>query len=234
MASVTWADQKNNILDRLQANVANDPPFLPAELLRHGNEAYNDLWEMSGGSILSAAGGTLWSPGPTSTTSGKLTGILASVAEFVNVWATTSAASVGGIVSDILLDRVERSRIQQLRATTVVGPYATPRLYSITRLNTATAADVDKHLLDVWPGVAGYYFPADYRPEFTALTGDTDVMDLPETLKRDASLLIAMRLAPLCDRAFLVPSISLDLSQRTQDWLAKRAETLASATQDRS
>jgi hypothetical protein len=237
MATLTYTESNDLILDRLQANVATDPPFSPAEILRHYNEAYGDVWELSGGALTAVTGAaTTWTPSPTTGTDGRLVGVLRDIKEVLHVGATLTAAGLVGDPATIDLRPVDRSYIQWLRDNTTVGTYATPKMYAVTRIRASSdvAANVGRYDLDVWPGIASYFFPMEYVRQFSPLAGvGTDVPDVNDLESRDIPLLAAMRMAPLSGRAELVTSIAADISERTQKALERKFSALISAGQDR-
>jgi hypothetical protein len=236
MATPTYAELSDNFLDRLQANVATDPPFSTAEILRRLNDAYCTVWEISGGAITNVTGAsTTWTPAPTTLTDGKLVGVLRDINEIMHVGATTvGSAAVLGDTGVFELDRVEKSRIVWLRNNTV-ATYAVPQVYAVTRVRASSdvAANVGRYDLDVWPGVAGYYFPMEYVRQFAPLGGTgTDVPDVNDIEGRDIYLLAALSSCPLVGRSELAPGIAADLSQRTQQALERKISALIQAKQD--
>lgn len=231
MAVLTLAQIKLLMLDRAQANVATDAPATVAEQERFINEAYADLWEISGGSVKRVASATAWTSASTAT--GIVAGILTDIAEVISLFQTTVSGSTGS-ETDTELDQVELGYIKHVRGAFGYSNYSVPKLFALTRTATLTPADVGKLRLDYWPSVTGFFFPVHYRPQFTILD-DTVVTtpDVNDLESRDIGLLAAAKLAPLIGRAELVPSILADVSQRTSEMLERKLRSLVSADQDR-
>lgn len=228
-----YSDSTNLILDAVVGNVATDPPLTAAELLRFYNDAYGDVWQASGGSAKSVAGGTAWTPAPTSTTSGQVTGLLTDINEVLHAWATLTVGNVGGEADSFEMRRVELSEIQYLRSSSGLGTYIVPKMYALTRKQTTTAADINKLTLDVWPGVAAYYFPIQYMPQFSPLTGTgTEVPDVNDMESRDICYIAAMAIAPTMGRPELVTTIAAKVSEKTRLGMERRMSALLTARQD--
>ena len=198
------------------------------------NNAYQRIWELWGGSVVAAASATLWTPDVTADTTGKLSGDLQTISEILNLWTTTTAGSTGGGSGDILLDRVDLSQIEWLRANaTGLGTYTESQVYAVSMIASSNAAaSSNKWLLDVWPGVTARYYPAHYRPQFTALAAATDVPDLPDLAQLDVAFLAAWDWAPLVGRTDLVESIARQVSEKSQALLVRRSEAMVDARQD--
>lgn len=232
MAVLSFAALQNLLLDRIQANVSTDAPLSAAEIARFLNEAYADIWEISGGGVKTVASATAWTSASSMT--GVVTGLLTDIHEITRIWSSTTAASVGVSSGDNELDRTELSMVQWLRKSFMTGSYDRPKVYAATRLATAVPGSVGNHRLDYWPSVTGYYFPTEYVPQFTEIDSVTvttpDVNDLES---RDIGLLAAARAAPLIGRAELVPSILADVSSRTAAALERKMKSLLSGNQDR-
>lgn len=236
MAALTYTESSSLILSLLQANTANNPPFTAAQILEQYNNAYSDVWEDEGGANSSVTGaGTTWTPSPTTLTDGKLVGVLRDIRQVLHVGATTSASGLVGDAATNPLDRVEYARIQWLRGSGGVGTYAIPQVYSVTRKRASSdvAANVGRYDLDVWPGVAGYYFPMEYIKQFAPLAGSgTDVPDVTDLGSRDICHIAAFRMAPLSDRARLATVIASGISQKSREMMARKMNALISADQD--
>lgn len=231
MAVLTYTEISNLALDALQANVATDAPFTAAELLRYINDAYNMLWEESGGGIKVAKGSTLWVTQPDS--SGALTGKTTDINEITHLWALT-ADNFGGAAGDVELEKVDSSELFWRRAHSGVGTYTVPKIYAVSRLATATDADVNKVQVDIYPAAAGRYYPAEYVPQFTPLDNATiTVPDLNDTESRDVAFVAALWMAPAVGRAELVPGISARVSERTAKIIARRTSAQVAGKQDR-
>lgn len=232
MAVLDFAALQNLFLDRLQANVATDPPFSAAEIARALNDAYADVWEISGGGTKTVASATAWVSAQTAT--GVVTGLLTDINAVLHVWASTTSGSVGVSAGDNELDKCELSMVQWLRKSSLTGTYDRPKVYAVSRIATAVPGAVGLHRLDYWPSVTGYYFPTEYKPQFTPIDSVTvttpDVNDLES---RDIGLIAAAQRAPLIGRAELVPSILADVSNRTSEALRRKMKALLSADQDR-
>jgi hypothetical protein len=96
MAVLAYTDLKNLMLDRCQANVSTDAPADTNEILRFLNEAYADVWEISGGSLKSVTSPVAWNSAQTAT--GIVIGLLTDVKDIVRLWAT-STPTVGPLSS---------------------------------------------------------------------------------------------------------------------------------------
>lgn len=234
MSQIIYSDGVDLTLDRVQGNVATDPPFSAAVVLRHINEAYADIYEVSGGGYLTSSHTTLWS---SNSDQAIITGTASTsaIAKVITVWASANTTSVGEIVGDTPMDRVDPGTIHALRAaSTGLGTYARPKCYAMVR-KAMTAADTTTSRYDllVYPLVASFFFPVFYRKEFIPMDGGaSDVPDLNDIETRDMYLLAAARLAPLNGRAELVPSIVGDISMRTKELLDRRAKARQDADQD--
>lgn len=222
------------MLDRCQANVAIDPPATTAEQERLINEAYADVYHISGGGIKRIAHGTAWTETKLDAT-GFLSGKITDISRITTVYRSVTVGSTGA-VGDTPLDPVDSGHLAWLRGQVGMGTYSVPKVYSLRRLDTTTPADVNKLVLDYWPQspAVNTYLPIHYIPQFTILDSVTvttpNVNDLES---RDIALLAAARLAPLIGRAELVPSILADVSQRTAAALERKMKAMLSAEQDR-
>lgn len=235
MAVLTYANLKNLAFDRAQVNVTTDAPVSDTEFARFINEAYSDVWQISGGRPKTVASATAWTSANSAT--GQVTGILTDVEDIIHVWASTTSGSVGTSAGDTELDRVELSYIMALRADGVGLPtYAAttpPKVYALSRKATTTPASVNLLQLDYWPSVTGFFLPIMYVPQFTEIDSATvttpDVNDLES---RDIGLLCAARIAQMVQRNDLVPGILADVSMRTQAALARKMAALMDGKQD--
>jgi len=149
--------------------------------------------------------------------------------------STATARSFSPSSSTNELERAELSEIEWLRSNgSGLGGYAAPKIYAVSRQETATPAGVNKVVLDVYPGVAALYFPVHYIPQFTPIDSATvTTPDVNDLLSRDIALMAAARMAPLVGRAELVPSIVTDVSERTRHALERKEKALQSGDQDR-
>ncbi len=236
MAVLTYSEIVDLALDRIQANVSTDAAFTATELVRHVNDAYADVWEMSGGSLKRVNSATAWATSPTSGTTGVSTSLLTDIGEIRDVFHSVTVGSTGDVTAgDDPLEPVDLSEIQFMRANqTLFGSYLVPKLYAVTRNFTVTVADVNKVQLDVWPAVTGIYLPVHYIPQFTALDAATvTTPSVNDIESRDIALLAASRMAPLTGRAELVPGILADISQRTAAALERKLSSLMNARQDK-
>jgi hypothetical protein len=201
-------------------------------LLRFINDAYADIWHASGGGTTAALSSVVWAGSTLGTGGSFLQASPFDIDQILHVWATLADTS-GGAQGDIELDRVEHARIMWLRANSGVGTYATPSLYAAIKQKALTDATVHRYRLEVWPGVANYFYPISYVSQFTPLNGTTLVTpDVNDIESRDIGLLVAMRLAPLVGRAELVPSIAADISQRTKEALERKFSSMLDAKQN--
>ena len=238
MAVLTFSELSDLALDRIQANVSTDAAFTSAEIARHLNEAYADVWEISGGQLKRSTGGTVWATQPTSaSTNGIFTSLVTDVGEVREVFASTTSGSTGDVDDgDTLLTPVDLSEVLFMRANaTHFGGYTKPKIYAITRNFTTTVADVNKVRMDIWPDiVASLYLPVHYVPQFTSIDASTVTTPAVNDIEsRDIALLAASRMAPLAGRAELVPSILADISQRTAAALERKLTALIHGKQDK-
>ena len=128
------------LLDDLQANTTTNPVFTAVSSAGDGrralNDAYRIIWEKSGARLATAAHSTLWSTVVGSGTR-RLTGILGSIAEVVQLWNTSTSSSTGGDSGDVLMHPTDLEEIQFHRnyssSTTGAGTYGAPILYALNR-----------------------------------------------------------------------------------------------------
>lgn len=238
MAVLTYAQIESNVLDVVQANVTTDKPITTgagSELERCISRAFAEMWEVSGGGVKKAASAALWTPAQTASADGVLVGVATDINEILDVWATLTSGSTGGAAADIPLKRREREEIMFLRANgTALATYVLPKLYSITRLSTATPGDVNKVQLDYYPGISGYYFPAHYVPQFTPIDAATvTTPDLNDLESYDLVYIAAIELAPLIGRAELAPLLAVKISEKTRLALDRKYSALSEGKQDR-
>lgn len=241
MAVLTYTQIQALTLDELQANVTTDAPIdtsANAELSRAINDAYAQIWEMSGGTLTTAAHATLWTPSPATSGTQTLAGAIASIGEIVHLWVGTTSGSTGASSGDTLLERRELSEIQWLRAnasSTVLGTYAESKLYAVSKASTTTPANVNKLTIELWPASAGTrYYPAHYIPQFTDIDASTvTTPDVNDIQSRDIAYLAAISLAPRLGRAALVPGIASKLSESTRAMLDRKVSSMVDARQDR-
>ena len=239
MSQLLYSAITDGALDRIQCNVVTDPAFSTAELLRHANEAFADVWEASGASLYKAAGSTLWTGGGSASgaTDYTLPGSTGTeeIAEFLHVWATTTSASTGGGAGDIELSPVDYAEILALRSSgSGLGTYATPKVHAVVRRIQAADTETNRYDLYWWPSVAGYYFPAQAVRQFDPFDGGaSDFPDVDDYWSRTLMLLLAMRLAPLAGRSELVPAIAADIDPRHKAALERRFRAKIDARQDR-
>ena len=208
MATLTAAEINTRALNRAQVNVPTDAPVTTAEMLTFINDAYADVYEISGGRTLKVASATAWTSAQLAT--GVVAGILTDVAEIKTLWASTTSGSTGASSGDYPLRHVEFERIQALRgsSTGAYGTYSRPLEYAVLRQSTTTAADVNKLELHYWPPVTGFYLPMLYLVQFVPLTAlDTTVPNVNDLESQAIALRVAARIAQLTDRHDLVPGI---------------------------
>lgn len=233
MAVLLFSEISDLALDRAQVNVSTDPAFTAAVIARHINDAYADIWEISGGGIISAGHSTIWETYDTSAYSTKAS-ITARIGEIVRVYETTSSTATGSAdVAVPLLQRVEQERILYLHH----GPapaYTSGKLYSITRIDEVDETRIPRFRLDVYPIIAGSFYPIDYIPQRTDIDAATNTQPSCNDIEsRDIALLTAARLAPLAGRHDLVPSILMDVSERTRAALDRKVRSLMDAGANR-
>jgi len=233
VAVLLYSEISDRALDRIQANVATDPPFTAAEIGRHINEAYADVFEISGGGVLQASHAAVWTVNVSGIGS-FVNSVLHTISEIVTCCAAVAGSTTCGKSTDVPLDRVEFSKISALRAAAGLGSYLRTKVYSIRRLDSATPGDIPSIGLDVWPYVAADFFPVDYIPLFQTISAaGVTTPSVSDIESRDISLLAAARMAPLIGRAELVPSIIMDVSERTKKALDRKLSALLDARQDR-
>ena len=234
MATPSYSELKSLAFDRAGINVTTDAPIDDTTFARYVNDALRDVWEMSGGRIKIVASATAWTNANSAT--GVVTGILTDIAEVRHVWASTVSGSVGVSSGDVELDIVDFARIQYLRSASGLPTYATtvaPKECSISRLATSTPASVNLVRLDYFPGNTGFYMPIAYLPQFAEIDSATvTTPDMDDILARDGGLMCAARLCQIVDRMDLVPGIMADISQRTQEAMARKRSAQVDARQD--
>lgn len=237
MATLIYAEIEDLVLDALQANVTVDKPVATgagSELLRQINDAYSQVWELSGGGILTATSAVAWSVAQTADTKGRATGLLTNIDEILHVWSSTTAGSVGDIAGDVEIKPTDLAEIHHLRQASGQPTYTSPKLYCFTRLRTAVDADVNKGRLDFWPGISGIYLPIEYTPMFTLLNATTiTTPDVNDIESRDIAYLAAISIAPLVGRAELAPSIALKVSEKTRLGLERKESAKSYSKADR-
>ena len=89
MASLTYTEISTIVKNRGGFNTATDSPVSASELQDAINEAYADLWEISGGRIKITTSANAWTLAESCT--GILAGILADVSAIEHLYATTQA-----------------------------------------------------------------------------------------------------------------------------------------------
>lgn len=235
MAVLTYSEMSTLAMKRIQGDVANDPPFTAADILVHMNEAYADVWQASGAAFAAVQGATIWSTNqPTTGGANVCQSTLASIEEILHVWAADNNTDVPGTPDWNELERVDLATIFARGATSGIGTYSTPKVYAIARKVQAAGATTNLFTLYFWPYVAGFYFPTIYAQQFVPLDGTAghspNVNDLES---RDIAILAAARMAPLAGRAEFVPSILMDVSERTRAGLERRQAALMDAKQDK-
>ena len=236
MSVLTYTQISDLALDRIQANVSTDAPFTSAQIARYINDAYRDVWEISGGQIVRAAHATVWASDATLPATGILTSTLTTIGSFEHVFNSTVEASTGEAVTnaDDPVEPVEKDKIIFMQKhQSLYGSYTDPKMYAVERNFTTVVADVNKVRILVWPAVASRYIPVHYVPQFTDIDASTvttpSVNDLESA---DIYLLAAARMAPRAGRAEFVPDILADISMRTQLALARKLEALLHARQE--
>ncbi|MGQ0721023.1 MAG: hypothetical protein ACT4PE_05545 [Candidatus Eiseniibacteriota bacterium] len=234
MAVLLYSEIQDLALDRIQANTATDPPFTAAQIARHINDAYADVYEISGGGLVSATHNGIWEVLETNAYS-TIVSISKRIAEVVRVYASDGLAATVGTedASFTVLERVEQERIFYLNHNVSLA-YSTPKLYSITRIDEVAETRIPRLRLDVWPINLNYKHPVDYIPQFSPIDSVTDTQPSCSDIEsRDIALLAAARMAPLIGRAEFVPGIMLDVSERTRAALERKASALLDARQNR-
>lgn len=232
MAVLVQSEISRLALTRVQGNVSTDPPFDATEIQDLINEAYADIWRASGGGTTDVVSTAAWTSTPSVGTNASFLGVLFDIEEILHVWALLTDTT-GGAAGDIELDRVDLSRIVQLRRSNV-GTYTTPKVYAVAKQKAANDAQVHRYRLETFPHIAAYYFPIKYIQQFTPLNGTTIVTpDVNDIESRDIALWTAAKMAPLAGRAEFLESIIMDISERTRGLLERKISALLEATQDR-
>lgn len=232
MAVLVYSELSTAFLDEIGANAATDAPLSSTEIARYLNDAYADVWELSGGSVKNVDSATAWTSAQTAT--GVVTGILTDIREVIHVYASTTSGSVGVTSGDNVLDRVELSQVEFFRHSNVTGTYDRPKIYALSRIATTTPASVNLMQLNYWPSVTGYYFPIKYIPQFTPIDSVTvTTPDVDDIGSRDIYLLAAFRAAPAVGNAHLVPTIASRFSQRLSEWMTRKDSAAVSGDQNR-
>jgi hypothetical protein len=235
MAVLLYSEISDLVLDRIQANVATDAPFTAAEILRHINEAYADVYQISGGGFKLVAASNIWSGGGTASLAAQraLLPSIQTIDQIIQVWASTVVTSDGAESGDVPLDRVDYATINRLHASSGLGTYATPKVYAIIR-GVATDTTTNLPTLYWWPSKAGFYFPASYVELFDPFDGGaSDYPNVNDIESRDIALLAAARMAPLVGASEFVPAIMMDVSERTRAALDRKLQALMDARQDK-
>jgi len=238
MPALLYSEITSLALSRIKANVPVDPPFTAAQILEHANKAYEDVYEASGAAFVVVAGSVLWTGGGVASTGTSFTLPGSSgteeVSRILNLWASTAVGSVGDGATDVPLDPVDYSQIIALRASSGLGTYATPKVYSVIRRSQSLDTDGSRYDLFWWPSVAGFYFPASYLRQFDPFDGGaSDKPDVNDIQSRDIAMRLASIMAPLIGRAELVPSIMGDISEGTREGLERKLAAQISGDQDR-
>lgn len=231
MANLTVADQRDIILDRLQANVATDGPFSTAEILRRLNEVGRDLWTMTGSGVTKANHAALWTPSPATVGTILLTSVIANFKEILHLFISDQSGSTGMEGDPTQTTELRRMEMREIlhRRNTAQPSYGQVQGWALERPDAGgTATDVGKINVHLWPAVqtAGRYFPAHYSKTFTALSGDTSVYDGTEAEQQDMALIVAARIAPLEGRAEFVPGLLADVSDGTANAMAAKLRAL--------
>lgn len=236
MAVLTYAQIQQNVLDVLQADVSVDVPITTgagSQMERAMNRALSSMWEISGGGKKNVSSATAWSVAQTADTSGKLIGILTDIKEVLRVWTTATSGSTGA-AGDNELTKAELSELEFLRSNPGVGTYPAPKMYALTRMATATNADVNKFAIDFWPGIAGLYLPIQYIPQFTPIDAVTvTTPDVNDIQSHDLVYMIAIDYCDLNGRAEFAPKYAAQISEKTQQVLDRRYSAISDASQDR-
>lgn len=133
MAVLTYSEIKNLAYDRAQVNVTTDAPVSDNEFDRLVNDAYADVWELSGGTSKQVAHSDAWYESST-TTRGLLHGRLTDIGEISALFVTD--ADEVAVDGDKEIDRVEWGVIEYLRANEGFGLYNTrPKVFAARRID---------------------------------------------------------------------------------------------------
>lgn len=146
-----------------------------------------------------------------------ISSIASTTALTLNQAATSSGVTLtfSPVESSIELKKVELSRIHWRRTNSGMGTYAIPKEYAAVRQASPGTTDVNKLVLEYWPGTTAYYFPIHYVPQFVPMDATITTPDVNDLEARDIAHLAALNLAPLIGRAKLASGISLKLSEGT-------------------
>jgi len=294
MAVLTYTEIEALMLDDLQANVTTDPPVTTGATNQAGrfiNDAYAQIWELSGGRLRKAPSANAWTAAQLCT--GTVQGILTDIGDVLHLFGTTtapasivcttatsvtitSAALFGSVVagmhlsgtgipantyvvsktdastitinqaatdatatartfspteSAIELRRCELSEIQWLRSNSV-GTYLTPKQFALVSHASPGGTDVNKLILEYWPGTTGYYFPIHYTPQFVPLDSTITTPDANDLESRDIGHLAAFNLATLNGRSELATACAFKLSENTRLGLDRKIAAMLHSKQD--
>lgn len=131
-------------------------------------------------------------------------------------------------------EKVELARIQWLRAQGGTGAtYAAPIMYAAVRGASPGGTDVNKTVLEYYPGTTGYYFPAHYDPQMVPLDATITTPDVNDVESADIAFLAARMLVHHVNRADLADGLTLMLSEGTRLGLERREKAMLDAAQDR-
>jgi hypothetical protein len=236
MASALTVTEIDSLaLGMIQAKVTTNAPFDTARKLEAYNNAYQEIWSLSGGRKKNVTSVTAWAAAQT-TTSGIMTGILDNVEDVLHAWYTTASASTGGTeATDFEIVKADRGEILWNRArNATLGTYGTIQMFSFVRGQTATNADKNKGQLDFWPAIATLYIPIEYVQQFVPFTAiNTDFPELTDIESRDLAYLAALELAPLASRGEFMETVAARISNVNQILVARRFGADLDARQDR-
>ncbi len=248
MATLTRAEMELVALKRSNSYATVDAPFVAADITSALNEAYSVFWERGGGAAKRALHTTAWIEASDDGT-GIVTGKIQDIGEILRVWHAALNTSLGRTNGDRELVKVDPSRVNYLRSEAglaaasvgpatvgVVGKYAKPKIYCAYRKDAGgvAAADVNEFSLEVWPALAGAFYPIEYVPQFVPLTdAGTDCPNVTDIESYDMGLWAAATLAPLSGSADLVPSILASISESGQAALERKISAMLQAKQDR-
>ena len=110
--------------------------------------------------------------------------------------------------------------------------YASPMLYHAIRNASPGSTDVGKWAMHYFPGVAGFYFPIWYAPQFVPMSSTITTPDVNDLEGRDIGHLAALYLVNHAGRSDLAEGIAMKLSQNTKLALDRKFGAAADARAD--
>jgi len=155
-----------------------------------------------------------------------------------NITLTSNATANGTVTltfspteSGNELDRRDLSYIHWLRSNSV-GAYTVPKIYALVMVASPGTTDVNKAILEYWPGSTGYYFPLHYVPQMVPMDVTITTPDVNDLESADIAHLAALNFAALNGRAELAETCALKLSENTRLALDRKLASMVAGKQD--